>query len=732
MNHDAVERRIGTCVLCEAACGIVVEVERTGSDRNVSERVVSLRGDTEDPMSKGFVCPKVIGMKELHEDPDRLRHPMVREAGVLREATWDEALDRAAAGLRHTRELHGPDALAIYQGNPAAHNLGLMTVGQVVLRTFGTKNLYSASSADQIPQMLAAEELFGNPVLMPVPDVDRTDYMLIIGANPLVSNGSLMTAPNMKARLEKIRERGGRVVVVDPRRTETAQVANEHVFIRPGSDPIWLLAVLNVVFAEGLAKPERVIDGCDGWQELEALASEVTPERVAERTGVEAATTRSVARGFARANSAVAYGRIGICHQAHGSVAAWLVTALNVVTGNLDRPGGAMFTTSAVRITQLVRMLGFVGHDRWRSRVRELPEVSGELPVATLADEIETPGPGQVRALLTCAGNPVLSAPNGSRIDRALGKLAFMVSVDGYINETTCHADVILPPVSPLERPHYDIALNAFAVRNTAKLVAAPLSPPAGALEDWEILLELGLRARLDGSKVGRLTRWAGMKVGRSVGPIGMLDALLRVGPHRLSVRKLRRHPHGLDLGPLQPRLPKVLETKSGRVQLCPASLAAEARDTLVWTSMAEADAPAKLLLVGRRHLRSNNSWMHNSKMLVKGPERCTLLMHPSDASSLKLSSGARVEVASRVGRVVVPLEVSDEMMRGVVSLPHGFGHDRPNTVLGVASRHAGVSANDLTDDLALDASTGNAAFSGIPVEVRLAFGQTRLSEHTS
>ncbi|NUP05494.1 MAG: molybdopterin-dependent oxidoreductase [Polyangiaceae bacterium] len=704
------ERRLATCLLCEAGCGIVVETD--------AGKVLSVRGDPDDPMSKGFICPKVIGMKELHEDPDRLRKPLIREDGRLREAEWEEALDAAATGIRRIREAYGNDALAVYQGNPAAHNLGLLTIGQAVLRSFATKNLYSASSADQVPQMRAAEEMFGNPVLMPVPDLDRTQHLLIVGANPLVSNGSIMTAPNMKARLAAIRARGGKVVVVDPRRTETAEVADEHVSIQPASDPWLLLSMLHVVFSEGLARRPKMGGKEQGWEALERLALDVPPERAAERTGIDAATIARLARAFAAAPSAAAYGRIGICHQPHGTLAVWLLYSLNAVTGNLDSPGGSMFTTPAVDVRKLVKVLGYIGHDRWRSRVRDLPEVAGEAPIATLADEIETPGKGQVRALLTCAGNPVLSAPNGRRLDAALGRLAFMVSVDGYLNETTRHADVILPPVSPLERSHYDIALNAYAVRNTAKFVDAPIARSEGTLHDWEILLELGLRIRLDGSAAGRIARRTAAAAGRAVGPEGMLDVLLRTGPHRLSVRALRKTPNGLDLGPLEPSLDRILETPNKRVRLAPEPFVAEARQML----SARPPTPRehhRFTLIGRRHLRSNNSWMHNSRALVKGPERCTLLMHPADASALSLKSGARIEVKSRVGSLVALLEVTDEMRSGVVSLPHGFGHGRPDTKLRVASEHAGVSVNDITDDQLIDNASGNAAFSSVSVEIR-------------
>ena len=701
------ERKIATCVLCEAACGIIVEVDGL--------EVLSVRGDAEDPLSRGYICPKVVGMKDLRDDPDRLRRPVVKSGGTFREASWGEALALAAAGLERARSLHGRDALAVYQGNPVAHNLGLLTVGQVVLRSFRTKNLYSASTADQVPHMLAAEEMFGNPVMMPVPDLDRTRYFLVIGANPVVSNGSIMTAPDMKRRIAKIRARGGKVLVVDPRRTETADLADEHVFIRPASDPYFLLGLLHFVFADKLTTAQPMLAMSTGWSELETLAGSVSAAHMARACGVPLATIRGIAHDFARAEQAVVYGRVGICHQEHGTLASWLIYVLNAITGHLDQPGGSMFSTPAVEISKLVRLLGFVGHDRWQSRVRGLAEMAGELPVATLADEIETPGKGQVRALLTCAGNPVLSAPNGARIDRALPTLDFMVSVDGYVNETTRHADIILPPVAALERDHYDIALNAFAVRNVAKFVPAPVEREPGTLFDWEIMLELAARMRTGASPLGARLALLATSAGRKLGPRAILELGLRLGPYKLSLAKLAEHPHGLDLGPLERRLPGMLETKDRRVHLAPPSFVAEARRLLLQPERAIAN---NLVLIGRRHLRSNNSWLHNSASLVKGKPRCTLLMHPDDAARQGLQNGARVAIESRVGRIEAPLEVSDTIMPGVVSLPHGFGHDRARVELSVAREHAGVSVNDITDDLLLDRLSGNAAFSGVPVVV--------------
>lgn len=715
------EKRIGTCTLCEAACGIVVEVE--------GRRVLSVRGDEKDPMSQGYVCPKVIGMRDLYEDPDRLRAPVIREGASFREVSWEEALSFAARGIARVRRAYGKDALAVYQGNPTAHNLGLLTLGQVAIRSFGTKNISSASSTDQVPHMVAAYEMFGHPILMPIPDLERTRYLLVIGANPLVSNGSLLTAPDMKRRLAAIRERGGKVVVVDPRMTETAKVADQHVFVTPGTDPLFLLSLFHVIFAEKSARPARSSLPVDGLEELERLASRFSPERCAVATGVPAPVARQIARELAAAEHGAVYGRIGICHQEQGTLAAWLAYALNLVTGNLDRPGGAMFALPAIDILLLTKMLGFVGEGRFKSRVRGAREMAGEVPVATLSEEIETEGPGQVRALLTSAGNPVLSSPNGRRLDRALEELDFMVSVDSYLNETTRHANVILPPVSPLERPHYDVALAAFSVRNHAKYVEAPIPPEEGSRHDWEILVELAARIHFDGKRLRPLACRALVAAAARFGTDGFLELFLRLGPYGagllglrhegLTLSRLRQAPHGLDLGPLEPRLGQICAKTGRRVQAAPARFVAEAEELEGVLSRAAARKErAELFLVGRRHLRSNNSWLHNSHALVKGPARCTLLMNPADARARGLADGADVLLSSRVGSLRVPVEISAEMMQGVVSLPHGWGHDRPGVKLRVAAAHPGASLNDVTDEAVLDKLSGNAAFSGLAVTV--------------
>jgi anaerobic selenocysteine-containing dehydrogenase len=699
---------VATCPLCEASCGILVDVE--------GGHIRSVRGDENDPFSRGYICPKAAALPDLHDDPDRLRAPLVRDGSVWREVSWEEAFDRAAGGLRRVRQAYGHDAVAMYYGNPVAHNLGLMTHALPFARALHTRNIYSASSADQLPQMLVAFRMFGHLGLIPVPDVDRTDLFLIFGANPVASNGSLMTAPNIKRRLRTIRDRGGRVIVVDPRRTETAVAADEHIAIRPGTDALLLASMLHVIVEEGLLRLGRFSGFIKHVDRLTSLVRQFPPEVVARRTGVAADVARRLAREFARTDKAACYSRVGLCTQRDGTIASWLVQVLNVVTGHLDEPGGMMLTTPAVDAVGMLSRLGLDGsYDRWRSRARRLPEFGGDLPVAGLADEIEFDGPGRVRALLTVAGNPVLSAPNGRRLDRVFATLDYVVSIDGYLNETTRHAHVILPPAPPLSRGHYDLALYAFSVRNVAKYSEPVLRPAPSERLDWQIVTELAGRLFIP-----RPFRALALLAGRRLSPERLLDVLLRIGPHGLSLAKLRQHPHGMDLGPLEPgRFARSIRTPDGLVDAAPEDFVREARTRLM--SEIEAPVTGELQLIGRRQLRDNNSWMHNSTRLVKGRPRCTLLVNPLDASARGIESGDLARLASEAGALVVPVEISDTMRPGVVSLPHGWGHDRAGVHLEVASGHAGVNVNDITSDVHLDTLSGNAAFNGLAVTLRRA-----------
>jgi len=697
-----------SCPLCEATCGVAVEVD--------GQRVVSVRGDEADPFSRGYICPKGTALSDLHHDPDRLRHPMRRDGDRWVEMGWDEAIELVATKLRAIRREHGADAIAVYQGNPTAHNLGLLTIGQLALRTLGTKNMYSATSLDQLPHMLAALQMFGSQLLMPVPDVDRADLFICIGANPLASNGSIMTAPDMRGRLKAIQARGGRVIVLDPRRTETAERADRHIFIRPGTDAVLLLAMVHELFASGLVRLGRLASSIKGEPELRAAAHGWSPERAAAITGIAAADIRMLARELAETPRAVLYGRIGVCTQEFGGLAAYLVYAVNALTGHLDEPGGLMFTTPALDPIPIASKLGIDGgFARWTSRVSNKPEFGGELPMSVLAEEIETPGKGQIRALITSAGNPVLSSPGGPRLERAMRTLDFVVSIDPYLNETTRLADVILPPASPLERSHYDAALNTFAVRNVAKYSPPVFERADDQRHDWEILGALWSKLRLPRP----LARVAEAIIGK-LGPEAILDVGLRTGPHGflrggLSVAKLRTQPHGVDLGPLVRRLPRRLGSRDRTIQLAPPIYLADLR------RLEQRRAPDGLVIIGRRQLRSNNSWLHNSERLVKGPVRCTLLMHPDDAAARGLEHGSTARISTARGSIELPVEVTDAMMRGVVSVPHGWGHTRKGSQLRVASTVAGASLNDVLDPAIADTLSGTSALTGQPVDVQLA-----------
>lgn len=704
-----------TCHLCEAMCGLVISTDDAGA-------ITAIRGDNADPLSRGHICPKAVALQDLHTDPDRLRQPVRRTPTGWQTMSWPEALDAAADGLRSVQDRHGDSAVAVYLGNPTVHSLGAMLYAQFTIRALHTRNRFSATSVDQLPHHFAAWAMFGHQLLLPIPDIDRTDFLVIIGANPAASNGSLMSAPDIRRRLTAIVDRGGEVVVIDPRRTRTAELASSHHFIRPGTDAFLLAALLNVLFSEQRVRPGRLAEHIDGIDALEALVTAFTPESVSARVGISAADIRALARGLSDAPTAVVYSRMGASTQEFGGVCLWLTNALNLVTGNIDRAGGAMFTRPAVDVVNGIGGQHRPGtFDRWRSRVSGRPEFGGELPVSVLLEEMTTPGDGQIRGLLTHAGNPVLSTPNGEGLDVALGALDFMVSIDLYINETTRHADIILPPVSPLERDHYDLIFNALAIRNYARYSPPVFPKPPDSLHDWEILL--GLEERL--SRRGGLKARGERLIRQRLGPAGILDLALRDGPYGsgwklwqdgMTLSSLRRAPSGVDLGPLEPCLPERLFTPDKRIRLVPEQMQA---DVARLASRLSEPSERSLLLIGRRDLRSNNSWMHNIERLVRGKPRCTLLVHPADAARLGLSAGQLAEVRSRVSAICAPVEISDAVMPGVVSLPHGWGHRRDGVQLSVAQAHPGVNFNAVTDPDRVDELTGNAILNGVPVSVQ-------------
>ena len=711
-----------------------------------------------DVFSKGFICPKGSTLKHLHEDPDRLRVPMAKRDGVHVEVTWEEAWSEIEAGLGGAIERHGRSSLAVYGGNAGAHSLSSMMYLRTLLTGLGTRNRYSASTVDQMPRHVAAGHVFGSPVAVPVPDLDRTDHLLILGANPYASNGSMCTAPDFPGRIERIRERGGKVVVVDPRRSRTAEEADEWIAIRPGSDALLLAAMCNVLVAEGLVDVgPHVAEYLNGLAEFSVAIAPFTPESVVAATGVAAQAIRTLARELAAATTASVYGRIGTTTTEFGSTATWLIDALNILTGNLDRPGGAMFampvaggaTTRGKRGSGRGFAIG-----RGQTRVSGHPEVMGEYPVGALAEEITTPGDGQLRAMITVGGNPLRSNPNSELLAEAFDDLEFMVSVDLYLNETTRHADVILPSPSQLQRSHYDLLLLQFGVRNIANY-SEPVLPLDGQPDEWEVISKLTLVAQgmgvdadpalADDRAVDAMVRGAvrsehsglhgrdadeilaELNASGRVGPERMLDFMLRSGPfgdgfgaepEGTSLDDLLDRPHGRDFGALEPRLPEILRTPSGKVELAPAAFIDDL-DRLAAAVPGLVDRG--LVLVGRRHLRSNNSWMHNINVLVKGKPRCTLHVHPDDAVSLGLADGGAATITSRVGSVTAPVEVTDSITPGVVSLPHGWGHDAPGAQMRVAAEHAGVNSNVLTDHEAMDPLSGTAVLNGIPVDVVVA-----------
>jgi len=714
-NIQANKTRYVACNLCEAVCGLEIQLQ--------DGQIQSIRGDAQDPLSKGHICPKAVALQDIHNDPDRLRFPIERGANGWKRISWKQAFDKVAGNLKDIQSKYGNDAVAVYLGNPTVHNLEAMLFGPEFFRPLRTRNRYSATSVDQLPEQLVSLEMFGHGLMIPLPDLDRTAFHVIFGANPVVSNGSMMTAPGVAKRLKAIRERGGRLVVVDPRRTETAALADEHLFIRPGSDVFMLLAMLNVVFDEKLQSLGSVAGFTDGLAQIESLVQDYPPEKVESVTGISAQAMKQLVRGFCAAESACCYGRIGVSAQRYGTLSQWLITVFNIVSGNLDSPGGTMFSQPAFEILKPQRPARKGFADRF-SRVRQLPDFNYEFPVSTLAEEITTPGEGQVRALVTNAGNPVLSTPNGDRLDKALGQLEFMVSVDIYLNETTRHANIILPPPSSLERPHYDLAFQALAVRNGAKFTQPVFRPGRQQRSDLQIFTELGWRMA-GGSWLNRSRAWLRMVIAQRLGSSWIIDRGLKRGPyyrsHGVTLEKLKDNPHGIDLGPLRPCLPGRLFTRDRKIQLAPAAFLEDCKNLAAYldAEIRSPDTPEfDLQLIGRRDPRSNNSWMHNSHRLVKGKNRCVALVHPDDAASRELQDGDMARVSSRIGSVRIPIAISDEMKSGVISIPHGWGHAAAGINLGIAQQHAGVNSNLLTDHAFLDTLSGNAALNGVRVSL--------------
>lgn len=739
-SHPDVKTHFRTCSLCEAMCGIKIDYQ--------GDKILSIAGDPEDPHSRGHICPKGYALQDLHNDPDRLKTPMKRVGDQWIPIGWDAAFDEVARRLVGVQSEYGSDAVAAYWGNPTAHNLGIMLTIDRFRSVLRTRNLFSASSLDQMPHQLVSWFMYGHSQLFTIPDIDRTDYMLMLGANPAASNGSLMSAGAILERLQHINQRGGKILLIDPRRTETALYVSEHQFIQPGTDALFLLGLIQVILQKGLSKPGRLIDMVDGWDRLTVFCDLLPLAHIAEHTGISVEDIERIATEFAAAERAVCYGRMGISTQEFGALNHWLIQLLNILTGNLDREGGMMFTTPAF---DLVKMSGRGGFDRYRSRVRGRAEFCREYPTAILAEEMLTPGEGQVRAFVSIAGNPVLSSPNGRQLEKALEQLDFMVAVDFYLNETTRHAHIILPPTGPLEHAQYDIVFNLLAVRNVAKY-AAPMFPhQEGTKSDWDIfnaLVKRMQKLKLQRTPLTkRLKQLAAGQLYELLTPERLVDLALRTGPYGIGLNPLKvltpfgkklnlfgnkgldlpgkegldlatllKHPHGLDLGPLKPGLPQRLFTKSKQIQLMPAALLQDLK-RLSERYKEQTRSPG-LLLIGRRDLRTNNSWMHNSLRLVKGKDRCALFVHPEDAKAQGIQDRDQVRLISARGELTVTVKVTQDIKPGVVSLPHGWGHHRPGLRLRTAQSNAGVSINDITDDRVVDELSGNAVLNGIPVHI--------------
>ncbi len=694
-----------TCNICEAMCGLEI--------RYRDREILSIRGDKDDPFSKGHICPKAVALQDFYQDPERLKTPLRKTAdGGWKEISWDQAFDEITTRIRDIQGTHGKDAVGVYLGNPNAHNFGNALMFPGFFKALGSRNRFSSASADQLPHHVASNYMLGNGILIPVPDIDHTHFMLIIGGNPVVSNGSMMTAAGVEKRLKAIQARGGKVVVVDPRRTETARKADEHLFIRPETDALLMLALVHTLINEKLANPGHLEAMIEGAEQLEQAVLPYSPEKVSGACGIDPEKIRTLAREMAAAQSAVCYARMGASTQSFGGLCQWLNNVINILTGNFDRQGGAMFPQPALDLVRGPRGKPS-SYGRYQSRVRKLPFYNGEFPVATMADEILTEGEGQIRAMITIAGNPVLSSPGGQRLVPAFESLDFMVSVDIYLNETTRHADIILPATTGLEIPHYDVFFNSFAVRNTAKYSEPLFEKSPGQKHDWEIIRALTLR--LAGMEDDGMT------------PELMLDMALRSGAYGkqgMSLKYLKEHPHGVDLGPLKPCLEQRIRTADGKIHIAPEVFLKDLErldGLLAEESHRNRDYP--LYLIGRRLPRSHNTWTQNSWRLVKGRNPCTVQIHSRDAEAFGIEDGSLVEVASETGSVRLPAEIDDDIFPGVISIPQGWGHNQKSTGMSVAAKQPGVSMNDVTDPKRVDLLTGNAALNGTRVTVRAVTG---------
>jgi anaerobic selenocysteine-containing dehydrogenase len=710
--------------------------------------VTRVRGDVEDPYSRGYLCPKGASLGLIDSDPGRLQSPLVRLHGELRPVSWDDAFAEVERLIRPMVRRHGCDSLGLYTGNPIGHDFAMSLYLPVLQRAMKSKQQYSASTLDSTPHTVVAALMFGHQSTVAVPDIDRTDLFLIVGGNPMVSNGSIGAAPDYPARLRALRERGGRLVVIDPVRTETAALADEHILIRPGTDAFLLLAMVRELLAMDPRRDERLAGRTLGREILVHALEPFTPDSVTGRCGVPASTIRRLAHQLVSARTASVYGRLGTTLNRFGTFTSWAMTLLNILSGHLDRPGGMMFAESAAGspTTRSQRRPEPLRLGRYFSTVRRAPEVFGEFPAACLAEEILNPAPERLRGLIVVAGNPARSVPNTSAVEAALQELDALVCVDAYVNETSRFAHVVLPAPAPLTRSHFDLMLSNYTVRNVANY-SPPLRPvPRNAMAEWRILVRLAQAVDPEGdTSEAEINRRAQQRLVKAVsaqlgiaeaeieaslsgppGPDALLDLRVRSGPfgdhfgHRpggLTLARLAGNLHTTDLGPLRPRLDEVIRTASGRIELAPPMILNHIPRLVA--ALSETDPP--LLLIGRRTVRSKNSWLHNIRTLVSGRDRCTLKIHPADAERHGVQTGEMAVVRSAAGSVEVVAEVDDAMAPGVCSLPHGWGHDVSDANRLIARQHPGVNSNQLAEDAELDPIAGTPVLNGISVVVRSA-----------
>ena len=703
------------CNICEATCGLVVKYQKN--------KIISIKGDKNDPLSKGHICPKGVAIQDVHYDPDRLKQPVKRSKNGWQPITWDQAFAEVATNIRNIQSKYSKDAVAFYTGNPTVHNLGAMLFMPMFSKMLKTKNRYSATSLDQLPDQLASYLMFGHQLLVPVPDLDRTDCLLIIGANPVVSNGSMMTAPKVADRLKIIRKRGGVIINIDPRFTETSKICDQHIYINPATDVYLLLAMINQVFANKLETLGHLETFTSGLDEVKQLTKEYTPQAVSTITGIDATIITSLVDRFCQAKSACCYTRFGASTQKFGTLTQWLGNVLCMITANIDKEGGLMFTKPAFDIlAKASKNPNRKVFGKHHSRLRKLPSFAGELPVSAMAEEIMTPGNGQIKMLIANSGNPVLSTPNSDEMDKALSKLDYMVSIDFYINESSRHANIILPPTSTLERPHYNLAFHTLAVRNTAKFTEELFKPEKDARSDMQIFVELWSRLQPSGI-INKLKTWLIKRKIYKIAESGIVDLGLKNGPYPdIDIDKLKQSKHGIDLGALEPCLPDRLFTVDKQINLLPEAIKSDLkRMSDSFQQKTTANKEFDLQLIGRRDPRTNNSWMHNSYRLVKGKNRCIAHIHPNDAQTHNLTNGDIIKVSSKITSLSIPVLVTENIKTGVVSIPHGWGHVFADTEIQIAKKHAGVNINKLMDETEIDELSGNAVLAGVAIKIEKA-----------